>query len=56
LRECLDAAVVDLNDLPKSATFVVRRVTAGQPTTVSFTVTDICGPWQTFVGGGPDAF
>jgi hypothetical protein len=50
------AFAADLNDLPTAVTFVVRRVTAGQPTTVSFTVTDICGPWPTFVGGGPDAF
>jgi hypothetical protein len=50
------AFAADLNDLPTTVTFVVRRVTAGQPTTVTLTVTDICGPWQTFVGGGPDAF
>jgi hypothetical protein len=50
------AFAADLNDLPTDVTFVVHRVTAGQATTVSFTVTDICGPWQTFVGGGPDAF
>jgi hypothetical protein len=50
------AFAADLNDLPAAVTFVVHRVTAGQPTTVAFTVTDICGPWQTFVGGGPDAF
>jgi hypothetical protein len=50
------AFAADLNERSPSVTFVVRRVTAGQPTTVSFTVTDICGPWPTFVGGGPDAF
>jgi hypothetical protein len=39
-----------------SYTFYVRRATAGQATTVSFTVTDSCGTWPTFVGGGPGAF
>ena len=39
-----------------SATFSVSRVTSGQPTTVRFTVTDACGAWQTFVGGGATAF
>lgn len=34
----------------------VERVTAGQATTVPFTVVDTCGPWPTFVGGGPNAF
>jgi hypothetical protein len=36
--------------------FAVRRVTAGQPVTVPLTMTDACGDWPTFVGGGPDAF
>ena len=40
----------------QQATFNVRRLTPGQPTTVPFTVVDDCGPWQTFVGGGPSAF
>jgi hypothetical protein len=35
-----------------SVDFVVRRSVAGQPTTVPFTVTDGCGDWTTFVGGG----
>jgi len=39
-----------------SYTFVVRRVTAGQAVNVPFTVTDACGNWPTFVGGGPSAF
>ena len=34
---------------------VVRRVTAGVPATVPFTVVDGCGEWQTFVGGGASA-
>ena len=44
---------------PASATsvsFLVSRVQTGQPTTVQLTVTDACGAWPTFVGGGPTAF
>lgn len=36
--------------------FTVRRVQVGQATTVPFTVTDSCGSWPTFVGGGANAF
>jgi hypothetical protein len=36
-------------------TFFVRRQTAGQATTVPFVVTDGCGTWATFVGGGTSA-
>jgi hypothetical protein len=39
-----------------SYTFYVRRAVAGLATTVSFTVTDSCDSWPTFVGGGPGAF
>jgi len=39
-----------------SVTFFVKPVTVGQAATVYFTVTDTCGDWPTFVGGGPDAF
>ena len=35
--------------------FTVRRVTAGQGTTVPLTVVDGCGEWSTIVGGGPSA-
>lgn len=31
---------------------LVARLNAGQPVTVPITVTDGCGPWSTFVGGG----
>jgi hypothetical protein len=41
---------------PASIAFVVRRQTAGQPTTVRLVVVDGCGEWSTFVGGGPSAF
>ena len=39
-----------------SSTFYVRRATAGQAVTLPVTITDSCGPWTTFVGGGPGAF
>jgi DNA-binding beta-propeller fold protein YncE len=38
-----------------SQVFTVRRVTPGQASTVRFTVTDGCGSWPTFVGGGTSA-
>jgi hypothetical protein len=37
------------------ATFTVHRTSAG-PVQVPFTVTDNCGEWPTFVGGGASAF
>jgi hypothetical protein len=36
--------------------FLVGRLTAGEATTVNVVVTDGCGAWPTFVGGGPTAF
>ncbi|MFN0072931.1 MAG: Kelch repeat-containing protein [Chloroflexota bacterium] len=39
-----------------SITFYVRRLTAGQGTTVELTIVDSCGSWKTFVGGGPATF
>jgi hypothetical protein len=36
--------------------FTVIRTAAGQGANVSFTVTDGCGNWPTFVGGGPNSF
>jgi hypothetical protein len=39
-----------------SFTFVVHHATLGQATTVPLTVVDTCGSWQTFVGGGGNAF
>jgi hypothetical protein len=38
------------------ATFYVARLTAGQASSLSLSVTDGCGAWPTFVGGGPTAF
>jgi hypothetical protein len=40
----------------QQTSFTVRQATAGQPATVPLTVTDTCGPWPTFVGGGPSVF
>jgi hypothetical protein len=36
----------------KTATFTVDRNVDGQPMTVRLIITDRCGPWPTFVGGG----
>jgi hypothetical protein len=35
--------------------FTIKRVNDGA-VTVPITVTDACGDWKTFVGGGPGAF
>jgi hypothetical protein len=40
----------------KTLSFEVRRLTTGQPTTIKITIVDGCGAWDTFVGGGPNAF
>jgi hypothetical protein len=40
----------------RQAAFSVQRVAAGQSAMVPIVVTDQCGPWPTFVGGGPTAF
>jgi len=37
------------------ASFVLKRIGPGA-VTLPFTVTDACGEWRTFVGGGPSAF
>src|SRR5262249_42500941 len=39
-----------------SVTFYVRHATAGQASSAELTITDGCGAWPTFVGGGPNAF
>jgi hypothetical protein len=38
-----------------TASFQVLRQASGQATTVPFVVTDHCGAWKSFVGGGPNA-
>jgi YVTN family beta-propeller protein len=48
----IDAFTHTVTDGSARLTFTVQRVTAGQATTVPFTVVDRCGSWQTFVGGG----
>jgi hypothetical protein len=35
---------------------VVQRLAPGQASTAQMVVTDACGDWPTFVGGGPTAF
>lgn len=40
----------------QSLTFTVVRQSPGAAVTVPFSVTDDCGAWTTFVGGGPSAF
>ena len=47
---------VSLPSGTRQTTFVVRRVTPGQAVTIPLVVVDGCGPWKTFVGGGPTAF
>jgi hypothetical protein len=36
--------------------FFIRQTATGQAATVPLVVTDACGDWQTFAGGGPGAF
>jgi autotransporter-associated beta strand protein len=47
---------VSLPTHPPTIDLTVHRITAGQAATVEMTVTDGCGIWHTFVGGGPSAF
>jgi hypothetical protein len=49
-------ATLNLTETPGSLTFSVVRAQNGQATTVPISVTDACGTWRTFVGGGPTAF
>jgi hypothetical protein len=46
---------LQIPDGATEVTFQVRRTGPG-PVTVKMTVTDACGAWPTFVGGGPSAF
>jgi hypothetical protein len=50
------ATPVPLAGQPASVTLTVRRLTSGQAATVELVVTDGCGEWPTFIGGGPGAF
>lgn len=47
--------VVDLAPGVETVSFTVRREIATTATHVNFTITDGCGAWPTFVGGGPRA-
>jgi hypothetical protein len=40
----------------QQVTLYLERLSAGQATTATVTITDRCGAWPTFVGGGPGAF
>ena len=51
-----DGQLVQLAAGVREATLLVRRATPGSATTVPLSLTDDCGEWQTFVGGGPAAF
>jgi hypothetical protein len=48
--------VVPLANAPTSVSGTVTRTRAGEAVHVPMVVVDQCGPWQTFVGGGPNAF
>jgi uncharacterized repeat protein (TIGR01451 family) len=47
---------VALPSRPAALTLTVRQVAVGQPGTVEVVVTDGCGDWPTFFGGGASAF
>jgi hypothetical protein len=47
---------VSLPAHPATIGLTVHRLTPGQAATVELIVTDGCGAWPTFVGGGPTAF
>ncbi len=47
---------VTLAPASSPVTLFVSRVTSGQASTVRVVVTDGCGGWPTFFGGGPSAF
>ena len=52
----LPATPIPVPGSPPSYQFTVVRTTPGAASTVHLTVTDGCGEWPTFVGGGPGAF
>jgi CSLREA domain-containing protein len=47
---------VGLPSRPATIQLTVHRQTSGQAATVELAVTDGCGTWPTFIGGGPSAF
>jgi hypothetical protein len=48
--------VAELAPVAQSTRFTVDRVDATRPIHVDLAVTDNCGIWPTFVGGGPSSF
>jgi hypothetical protein len=52
----LSAGPIALPDLPPAITLTLHRVTGGASATAELVVTDGCGDWSTFVGGGDAAF
>jgi hypothetical protein len=40
----------------QQTSFTLRQANTSQAATVPLTVSDTCGPWPTFVGGGPTVF
>jgi len=45
--------VIALGDEPKSLVFYVVRETRRVAFSGSFAISDMCGEWQSFAGGGP---
>jgi len=52
----VSGAPIPLVGGPPSMTLTLRRIRDGQASTVALVVTDGCGEWPTFFGGGPNAF
>jgi hypothetical protein len=50
------ASAIPLPGQPSSVAVTVQKLRAGEAATVAVVVTDGCGDWPTFFGGGKDAF
>lgn len=50
------AAAIPLPGGPPSVVLTLRRIQEGRPSTAAVVITDGCGDWPTFIGGGPNAF
>jgi hypothetical protein len=50
------ATPLALTGQPASITLTMRRVRSGEAATAELVVTDGCGEWPTFIGGGPSSF
>jgi hypothetical protein len=51
-----EGQTISLAASTQEVALVVQRLVPGQATTAQLVVTDVCGDWPTFVGGGPGAF